>query len=146
MLDIKKHLIADARKSVNFNNTICQYKKDILVIGQLKLSHVRILSWSEYIDKLRFSENVDGLKLLNVALNIFNGRIKGLALLPDTKEKREAALRPYMRNLLMLTIKAIVEKVRPTIKSDQNNNQKDLNKETSGFGKENLNRHYCKSD
>ena len=120
MLDIKKYLISDVTKSVNFNNTICQYNKDILVIGHSKLRHVRILSWSEYIDKLRFSENVDGLSLLKVALNIFNGKTKGLALLPDTKEKREAALRPYMRNLLKMTISAIVEKVRAVIKSDQN--------------------------
>ena len=84
MLDIKRKLISDITKSVNFNNTICQYNKDILVIGQLKLSHVRILSWKEYMDKLRFSENVDGLTLLKVALNIFNGKTKGLALLPDT--------------------------------------------------------------
>ena len=48
----------------------------------------RLLSWREFIDKLKFTDNHDWLTVLKVALEIYNGEIKGFALLPDAKERR----------------------------------------------------------
>ena len=75
-------------KVMNFNNTICQYKKNIIFIGTQKIHRARLLSWREFIDKLKFTDNHDWLTVLKVALEIYNGEIKGFALLPDAKERR----------------------------------------------------------
>lgn len=42
----------------------------------------------------------DWLKVLRAALEIFSGKIIGLAGLPDQKEKREQLLRQHMKDLL----------------------------------------------
>ena len=52
VLELKTHT-AD-KNQVNFNNTICCYRKSIILIGKTKLHHARLLSWREYIDKLKF--------------------------------------------------------------------------------------------
>ena len=79
----------DQKISVNFNNTICKHKKNILVIGDSDIYRARLLSWTEFIDKLRFEDNKEWLTILKVAVEIYRGEIRGLALLPDTKERRE---------------------------------------------------------
>ena len=81
-----------------------QYKKTILVIGTMEIYQTRMLSWTEYIDKMRYQDNTEWITLLKVAVDIFRGEIKGLALLPDTKERRELALIVYMRNLITTTV------------------------------------------
>lgn len=52
VMDIKTHTAE--KKLVNFNNTICRYRNSIILIGKTKLAHARLLSWAEYIDKLKF--------------------------------------------------------------------------------------------
>lgn len=44
-------------KIVSFNNTICQYEKSIIFLGGSKIYRARLLSWREYIDKLKFTDN-----------------------------------------------------------------------------------------
>lgn len=92
------------RKVFNFNNTICQYKKNIIFIASSKIYRARLLSWREFIDKLKFADNHDWLTVLKVALEIFNGEIKGFALLPDAKERRQSFLKDYMKKLILTSI------------------------------------------
>ena len=51
----------------------------------------------DFIDK---TNPDDWLKVLRAALEIFNGRMVGLAGLPDSREKREKLLRERMKDLL----------------------------------------------
>ena len=50
----------------------------------MKLYQARLLSWTEYIDKIIFADNFEWVTILKEALDIFNGKLKGLANLPDT--------------------------------------------------------------
>ena len=94
----------------NVNNTMCQYKKNILAIGDHEIYHARMFSWTEYIDKLRYFDNVEWITLLKVAVDIYCGEIKGFALVPDTQEKREKMMKIYMRKLIMDTCQTVITK------------------------------------
>ena len=48
----------------------------------------KILTWSEYINKIRSEDKLSWLTVLRVALSIYNGEVKGFADLPDEKSKR----------------------------------------------------------
>ena len=73
------------------------FKKNIIFICQNRIIRARHLSWREFIDKLKFTDNLDWLTVLKVALEIFNGAIKGFAMLPDAKERRQEFLKDYMK-------------------------------------------------
>jgi hypothetical protein len=49
------------------------------------------------------------LKVLRAALDIYNGKMVGLAGLPDMKEKREVLLRERMKDLLRQNIDACIQ-------------------------------------
>ena len=99
-------------KVMNFNNTICQYKKNIIFLGAAKIYRARLLSWREFIDKLKFTDNHDWLTVLKVALEIYNGEIKGFALLPDAKERRQSFLKDYMKKLILTSIQTVIFKFK----------------------------------
>ena len=75
-------------KVMNFNNSISHFKKNIVFVCQNKIMRARLLSWREFIDKLKFTDNQDWLTVLKVSLEIYNGEIKGFAMLPDARERR----------------------------------------------------------
>lgn len=100
------------RKVLNFNNTICQFKKNIIFIGSNNIYRARLLSWREFIDKLKFTDNHDWLTVLKVALEIYNGEIKGFALLPDAKERRQSFLKDYMKKLILTSIQTVIFKFK----------------------------------
>lgn len=58
-----------------------------------------MFSWKEYIEHLK-EERVDWLAILKVALEIYNGELRGYANVPDEKEVREAMLKIYMKELI----------------------------------------------
>ena len=89
---------------INFNNTMCQYRKNILMIGDSEIYQARLLSWTEFIDKLRYEDNKEWITILKVATDIYRGKIPGLALLPDTKKQREIVMKDYMERLIMSTL------------------------------------------
>ena len=121
------------RKVLNFNNTICQYKKNIIFIGSSKIYRARLLSWREYIDKLKFTDNHDWLTVLKVALEIYNGEIKGFALLPDAKERRQSFLKDYMKKLILTSIQTVIFKFKTSSPQDSDsthNDSDDVNSST----------------
>lgn len=125
-------------KVMNFNNTICQYKKNIIFIGASKIYRARLLSWREFIDKLKFTDNHDWLTVLKVALEIYNGEIKGFALLPDAKERRQSFLKDYMKKLILTSIQTVIFKFKTNYdgansQSDSTHNDSDEAAEEKDF-------------
>ena len=59
-------------------------RKQIMILGDMKLLMVRLLSWSEYLNKLRMLDNKDWITVLKVAIDLYNGKIRGFASLPCT--------------------------------------------------------------
>lgn len=114
---------------MSFNNTMCQYKKNIIFLGQNTISRARMYSWREFIDKLKFTDNQDWLTVLKVALEIYNGEIKGFALLPDAKDRRQHFLKDYMKDLILASIKTVIFKFKSTdgmaSQSDSTHNDSD---------------------
>jgi hypothetical protein len=53
---------------------------------------------------VRNNGGYDWLTVLKVALEIYNGNLKGYALVPDEKEVREAILKHYMKDLLKTSV------------------------------------------
>lgn len=98
------------RKVFNFNNSICQYEKYIIFICSSKIYQAKLLSWREFLDKLKFSGKQDWLTKLKVALEIYNGEIKGFAMLPDAKERRQKYLKDYMKQLILTQIQTVIFK------------------------------------
>jgi len=43
----------------------------------------KLIHWEEYLDLIRSANNDDWLKVLRAALDIFSGKMVGLAGLPD---------------------------------------------------------------
>ena len=58
-----------------------------------------LIHWEEYLDLIRRT-SPDFLKVLRAALDIYNGKMNGLAGLPDSKEQREKLMRERMKDLL----------------------------------------------
>lgn len=58
---------------------------------------------------MRKSNPDDWLKVLRAAIDIFNGKMVGLAGLPDQKEARESQLRERMKDLLRENIDACIK-------------------------------------
>ena len=66
--------------------------------------------------------------MLKVALEIYNGEIKGFALLPDAKERRQSFLKDYMKKLISTSIQTVIFKYKGdgnNIHSDSTHNDSD---------------------
>lgn len=78
------------RSKFNFNPTICKnFDGIVMVLGKSTVSHAKLLHWEEYLDLIRRTNADDWLKVLRAAIDIFNGKMVGLAGLPDQREARE---------------------------------------------------------
>lgn len=66
------------------------------------------MKWDDYLDLIRKSNPDDWLKVLRAALDIYNGKMTGLAGLPDQVEERQSMLREKMKNLLRENIDACI--------------------------------------
>ena len=84
----------------NYTNCVQKYTQNILFLGENTIQIGRQFSWEEYIDHIKFEEGYDWLAILKVALEIYNGDLKGYSFVPDDKEVREAQLQPYMKELI----------------------------------------------
>jgi hypothetical protein len=77
-------------------------------LGTKKVQRGRIFSWKEYIEFVK--EKYDWLAVLKVALEIYNGDLKGLANVFDEKELREKQMQGYLRELLKSSIETVIIK------------------------------------
>ena len=78
---------------VNYQNSVQKHNQNILFLGQ-KILRGRVFSWREYIEEI--DKQVDWMSVLKIAMEIYNGDLKGYAKLSDQKEIRERQLLPYM--------------------------------------------------
>ena len=92
------------RSNYNYNPTICGNKSNlILALGKTTIGLGRLLHFEEKLDLIRkTNQDVDHqwLMVLRAALDIYNGKLIGLAGIPDHKETREQMLRDEMKDLL----------------------------------------------
>ena len=58
------------------------------------------------------------MSVLKVALEIYNGDLKGYAKVPDEKSVRENQLKGYMQDLIKTSIETVIYKFRQASKSD----------------------------
>lgn len=67
----------------NFNQTICKnFGFNITALSKSQIAQRNLIHWEEYLDLIRRT-SPDFLKVLKAALDIFNGKMIGLAGLPD---------------------------------------------------------------
>ena len=72
------------KSKFNFNPTICKNFEGIVVaLGKSTVCQGMLLHWEEKLDLIRRENPGDWLKVLRAALDIFNGKMVGLAGLPD---------------------------------------------------------------
>ena len=94
----------------NYTNSVGIYKQNIIFLGSKTIYRGRIFSWKEYIDFIK--EKYDWLAVLKIALEIYNGDLKGYAKIPDEKEVREAYMKTFMKELLKSSIETTIYKFK----------------------------------
>jgi len=67
------------------------------------------MSWQAYLEMTKRTNKDDWYKVLREALEIFSGRMVGLAGVPDEKERRESYFREEMKHLLRENINACIK-------------------------------------
>ena len=96
----------------NFNQSVCKnFGFNVTALSKTSLVQRNLIHWEEYLDLLR-RPSPDFLKVLKAALDIFNGKMIGLAGLPDSKEKREQLMRESMKDLLKQIINACIKEFK----------------------------------
>lgn len=91
----------------SFQQSIVKYNSNIMFLGYNKIWTCSLFSWKEYIEYLK-SSGQDWLTVLKVALEIYNGDLKGYAKVPDEKEIREYVLKGYLKDLLKSSIETVI--------------------------------------
>lgn len=72
------------KSKFNFNSTICKNDDfSIIVLGKQTIAQRNLIHWVEYLDIVRKMHPDDWLKVLRAALDIYSGKMVGLAGLPD---------------------------------------------------------------
>lgn len=92
----------------NYTNSIQRHKQNVLFLGTRSLQRARIHAWKEYIETMK--EKHDWLAVLKVALEIYNGDLKGFAKVADEKEIREQQMKPFLKELLKSSIETVIYK------------------------------------
>jgi hypothetical protein len=70
----------------------------VIALGKSTIGQGKLLHWEEYLALIRKTNKDDWLMVLRAALDIYNGKMIGLAGIPDHKEKREQMLRDEMKD------------------------------------------------
>ena len=97
------------KSKFNFNATVCKNDDfNVVALGKQSIGQRNLLHWEEYIDLIRKTNEKDWLKLLRAALDIYQGKMVGLAGLPDQQEKREVMLRERMKDLIKENMDACI--------------------------------------
>ena len=80
----------------------------VIALGKSTVGQGKLLHWEEYLDLIRKTNPDDWLKVIKASLDIYDGKMVGLAGLPDQKENREHMLRERMRDLLRENIDSCI--------------------------------------
>lgn len=85
---------------MNFSASVVKNKRQIIYLTANKIVRGKLYTYTEYLDKLRHSDNHSWLTVLKAALEIYNGDLKGFAKVSDEKERREHELKGFMKELI----------------------------------------------
>ena len=89
----------------NFGNSMYDSGQNLIFLNGDRILRARVFAWNEYLD-LQKNSKKDWINLMKIAIEIYNGEIKGFANLPDLKEMRENLLNVYMRELIQDQVKS----------------------------------------
>ena len=92
----------------NFNQTMYAFGNSMIALGKLNITVGKLFRWNEYLELLNQHHSKDWLKLLKVALQIYNGKCKGFADVPEEQDIREGILKVYMKTLIKQTVSTIL--------------------------------------
>jgi hypothetical protein len=74
----------EVRSKFNFNPTVCTNGDQVVfALGKTTIGQRSLIHWEEYLDLIRRTNSDDWLKVLRASLDIYNGKMVGLAGLPD---------------------------------------------------------------
>lgn len=74
----------ELRSKFNFNPMVCSNNDYVVIaLGKTTIGQRNLIHWEEYLDLIRRTNPDDWLKVLRAALDIYNGKMVGLAGLPD---------------------------------------------------------------
>ena len=82
-----------------------------MVLGSKSVQKIHLFSWREYIEYFKSTGKSDWLSVLKIALEIYNGDLKGYHGVPDEKEIREKRLKDAMRDLVSQSISDQINKL-----------------------------------
>ena len=99
---------AHAKSLSNYTNSVSVYKQNVVFMGTKTLQRGRLYAWKEYIETVK--DKFNWFSVLKIALEIYNGDLKGFAGISDEKEIREAQMRSYMKELLKSSIETVIYK------------------------------------
>ena len=98
-----------AGSKFNFNQTVCKnYDFNVIALGRESICQRNLIHWQDYLELIMHNSPDDWLKVLRAALDIYSGKMVGLAGLPDQRDKREIMLRARMKDLLKDNIDACI--------------------------------------
>lgn len=74
----------EVRSKFNFNATVCTNSEHVVIaLGKTTIGQRNLIHWEEYLNLIRRTNKDDWLRVLRAALDIYNGKMVGLAGLPD---------------------------------------------------------------
>lgn len=74
----------ELRSKYNFNSTICTNNDQVVIaLGKTTIGQRNLIHWEDYLELIVRTNPDDWLKVLRTALEIYNGKMVGLAGLPD---------------------------------------------------------------
>lgn len=91
----------------NFGHTLKTYKHSLIFLGSEVLYYGVLQNWYDFLQKLK--DKQDWLIVLKIALEIYQGHIKGFQGVPIEQDEREMSLRNKMRHLIEEGITTMIE-------------------------------------
>ena len=81
----------ETTKVRNFNPTVVQYSNKLLFLRERLITLAKHLPYKAYIKELsdESAATASWMTILRVAIDIYNGELKGFGKVPDEKELRE---------------------------------------------------------
>jgi hypothetical protein len=97
---------------MNFNQSVRKHKLSLFFLCGKTVVRAKLFSWKEYLDYLKYSENANWLDVLKVAVEIYNGELKGFGKVPDEKEIREGILKSFMKDMIKQGVQDQIQKAK----------------------------------
>jgi len=91
-----------------YYQSICCQKHSVICLTSEGLVEGRLYEWNEFLDQQGNKEN--WIHILNTSIQLYSGKLKGFAELPEAQDFREETLKGYMKNYLLKSLNDNLEK------------------------------------